>query len=277
MNTIAPAVFNFNTHSVRTIERDGIVWFVANDIAKALNYRNADDMTRVLDDDERGTHIVRTPSGDQEMQIINESGLYHALLKSRKPEAVPFRKWVTSEVLPAIRKTGSYTAKRPRQPKALPNGLTVDQQTAIKQLVRARVEALPQDKQAKAAITLWSAIKSKFGMSYKAVSPDDFAEVASLAARVTLEGELMPRRMPDAALIPSPVKRYLLSWDSQLNAQYVEVPPNAAVMTLEEALHAINAPNGMAVDTATLAEFSIATITRLAQRCQHYVSILAPR
>jgi prophage antirepressor-like protein len=98
----------FKQTAVRTVERDNIIWFVASDIAKALDFRDAEKMTRILDDDERGTHIVGTPSGDQEMIIINESGLYHALIKSRKPEAVPFRKWVTGEVLPTIRKTGSY-------------------------------------------------------------------------------------------------------------------------------------------------------------------------
>lgn len=68
-------------------------------------------MTRNLDEDEKGMQIVHTPSGDQEMIVINESGMYAAVLKSRKPEAKPFRKWVTSKVLPTIRKTGSYTVK----------------------------------------------------------------------------------------------------------------------------------------------------------------------
>lgn len=104
------SVFNLRSTEVRTVAINGEAWFVASDIAKALQYRTADDMTRMLDDDEKGTHIVRTPSGDQEMIVINESGMFHAALKSRKPEAKPFRKWVTSEVLPAIRKTGKYQA-----------------------------------------------------------------------------------------------------------------------------------------------------------------------
>lgn len=100
--------FLFKTTTVRTIEIDDLIWFVASDVAAALNYRNSPDLTRILDEDEKGTHIVRTPGGNQEVATINESGLYHAILKSRKPEAVPFRKWVTNEVLPAIRKTGRY-------------------------------------------------------------------------------------------------------------------------------------------------------------------------
>ncbi|HQR96090.1 MAG TPA: Bro-N domain-containing protein, partial [Thiotrichales bacterium] len=107
MSTVIP--FQFDTsNEIRTLLINDDVWFVASDIAKALSFRNANDMTRMLDDDERGTHIVRTPSGEQEMIVINESGLYHALVKSRKPEAKPFRKWVTGVVLPSIRKTGKY-------------------------------------------------------------------------------------------------------------------------------------------------------------------------
>lgn len=78
----------------------------------------------------------------------------------------------------------------PRQPKALP-GLSHDQQDAIKGLVKARVEALPQSKQAKAAITCWSALKSKFGCTYKEIEPAQFAEALSLVARLPLEGELL--------------------------------------------------------------------------------------
>ncbi|MDH2435592.1 Bro-N domain-containing protein [Pokkaliibacter sp. MBI-7] len=106
MSNIIP--FSFDQHAVRTIEQNGQVWFIAGDVAAALEYRMASDMTRSLDDDEKGTQIVRTPSGDQEILIINESGLYSAILRSRKPEAKRFKKWVTAEVLPAIRKTGRY-------------------------------------------------------------------------------------------------------------------------------------------------------------------------
>ncbi|AOA58230.1 BRO-N domain-containing protein [Acinetobacter larvae] len=100
-------------HDIRIIDINGELWFVATDVANALDYRMASDMTRFLDDDEKGTHNLRTPSGSQDLSIINESGLYSAILKSRKPEAKRFKKWVTSEVLPAIRKTGKYEAPKP--------------------------------------------------------------------------------------------------------------------------------------------------------------------
>lgn len=110
----APAAltsFNFTTQAVRVVlDEHGNPWFIAADVALVLDYRMASDMTRFLDEDERGTHSVRTPSGEQEMLVINESGLYSAILKSRKPEAKRFKRWVTNEVLPAIRQTGRYVA-----------------------------------------------------------------------------------------------------------------------------------------------------------------------
>ena len=101
-------IFDFEENPVRLIEMDGEPWFVAADVARVLEYRDAFNATRILDDDEKGTQIVSTPSGEQETTVINESGLYHLVIVSRKPEAKKFRKWVTSEVLPSIRKTGRY-------------------------------------------------------------------------------------------------------------------------------------------------------------------------
>lgn len=89
---------------------DGEPWFVASDIAKTLGYRMASDMTRRLDDDERGTRSVRTPSGEQQMTVITEAGLYAAILGSKVDGAQRFKRWVTHEVLPSIRRHGGYMA-----------------------------------------------------------------------------------------------------------------------------------------------------------------------
>lgn len=111
MGALVP--FAYGDALVRVVEINAATWWVAGDVAKVLGYRETRDMTRNLDDDEAAPHIVRVRSGngveqDREITIISESGLYHAILKSRRPEARPFRKWVTSEVLPAIRRNGFY-------------------------------------------------------------------------------------------------------------------------------------------------------------------------
>ena len=102
--------YTFKNNSIRTLIKNDSPWFVATDVAKALEYRDAPNAIRVLDDDEKDTHIMSTLKGDQELTIINESGLYSLILRSRKPEAKAFQKFVTSEVLPSIRKTGAYVA-----------------------------------------------------------------------------------------------------------------------------------------------------------------------
>lgn len=87
------------------------IWFVAKDIAKILEYRDAPTLIRGLDDDEKGTQKVCTPGGEQDTSVITESGLYHVILNAKTERVKPFRRWVTEEVLPQIRKTGSYSVK----------------------------------------------------------------------------------------------------------------------------------------------------------------------
>ncbi len=108
MNTLQ--IFNNEEFgSIRTLMIDGEPWFVGRDVALALGYRMASDLVRRIDAEDRGTHLVRTQSGDQNMTVINESGLYVAILSSKLPSAKKFKRWITHEVLPAIRQTGSYT------------------------------------------------------------------------------------------------------------------------------------------------------------------------
>lgn len=101
-------IFNYNGNDVRTIQIDGEPWWVLKDVCMVLNIGNARDVFNRLDDDEKGVDQIDTLGGKQNMQIVNESGLYNVILRSDKPEAKPFRKWVTSEVLPSIRKHGAY-------------------------------------------------------------------------------------------------------------------------------------------------------------------------
>lgn len=98
--------FKFNNATVRTVELNGVIWFVAKDIADVLEYSDTQAMTRRLDCDETMSDIL---SGmNMKSTLINESGLYNAVIGSNKPESKVFKKWITSEVLPAIRKHGMY-------------------------------------------------------------------------------------------------------------------------------------------------------------------------
>lgn len=111
----APAVFDFQSHQIRIVMKNDEPWFVCTDVAETLGYATAKDAARNLDEDEKGRHIVPTLGGNQDLTIINESGLYALVLRSRKPEARKFAKWVTSEVLPSIRKTGGYGGQDPER------------------------------------------------------------------------------------------------------------------------------------------------------------------
>lgn len=108
MSGIIP--FAYDGSEVRVVDRDGIPWFILSDVCRILEIGNPSDAARRLDDDEKGVATVDTLGGPQDMVVINESGLYSLILKSRKPAAKAFKKWVTAEVLPTIRKTGYYNA-----------------------------------------------------------------------------------------------------------------------------------------------------------------------
>src|SRR3990167_8900907 len=109
-NNLIP--FEFNRATVRILLDDSHdpLW-VANDICKILGLHPT--QTRKLDDDEKGLRVLQTLGGRQEMLVINESGLYNLIFRSNKPQAKTFRKWVTSEILPEIRKTGKYVRTIP--------------------------------------------------------------------------------------------------------------------------------------------------------------------
>lgn len=109
MNALVPFDFD-DDHTVRLETRDGQPWFVAADVCAVLGIDNHRDALARLDDDERGSIVIDTLGGPQATGAVNESGLWKLVLRSRKPAAKRLVKWLTSEVLPKIRQTGSYGA-----------------------------------------------------------------------------------------------------------------------------------------------------------------------
>lgn len=105
-NEIIP--FGYDDQLVRTVMIDDAPWFVAKDVCAALGLDNVGEALKKLDEDELTSEILMSGGQRREMRFVSESGLYTLIMRSNKPEAKRFRKWVTSEVLPSIRKTGQY-------------------------------------------------------------------------------------------------------------------------------------------------------------------------
>jgi prophage antirepressor-like protein len=190
MNQIV--AFDFESHNVRVVlGQDGEPMFVAADLLSTLNLdRKALER---LDDDEKGVSSIHTPGGQQEMTVVNESGLFNLVLGSRKPEAKRFKRWVTHEVLPSIRKTGSYAV--PGSVTALPVP-TQDRVTTILMIGEA-VAKVPGVKQGIAMAATLTCIQENTGLSVEtmrralpacndplaAVNPTKLGEQIGLSAR----------------------------------------------------------------------------------------------
>lgn len=127
MDTNSLAVFDFNSNQVRAILIDGHPWFIGNDVCNILGLSNTSKALGTLDEEDKNTITLSngTP-GNPNTTVINESGLYHLIFKSRKPEAKQFKQWVTSEVLPQIRKTGSYSIPKAKPTPQLGNQELLD-------------------------------------------------------------------------------------------------------------------------------------------------------
>ena len=143
--------FNFGDVSIRVVMQGGEPWWVASDVCGALEIGNSRMAMSRLDDDEKGVTTADTLGGKQELGVVNESGLYSLILKSRKPSAKRFKKWVTSEVLPTIRKTGTFsTAPQFTVPTTFADALRLageleEQRVALTHQVETQVLKITED------------------------------------------------------------------------------------------------------------------------------------
>ncbi|WP_236234880.1 BRO-N domain-containing protein [Pseudomonas tohonis] len=202
--------FSFEKKKVRTLLVDDQPWFVAVDVAIALQYSEASAMTRHLDDDEKGLSIVQTLGGDQEVLVINESGLYSAILRSRKAEAKRFKKWVTAEVLPAIRKRGRYEDQGKMQT-LLGETIGTDAVHALGNLVKGKVCTLPVALRRQATAKIWSQTHAAFGVRSAADIPAaQLDSVRNFIAAYALEGEWLPKQ-PEGGYVITASQAYELA------------------------------------------------------------------
>ena len=155
---------------VRTLAIDGEPWAAAIDVAKALGYKEPQKAIRThVDPEDKGVSKMDTPGGNQEVVIINESGLYSLILSSKLPKARAFKRWVTSEVLPALRKTGSYSVK-PEPPMFEPKRTSVGEIASLLLQIR-QVQKAQGTSSRKIAYTA-KCLCDQFGIEL----PEDFVE-----------------------------------------------------------------------------------------------------
>ena len=180
---------------IRVIMRLGDPWFVAKDACDCLDLANSRDAVSRLDDDEKGVGKADTLGGSQDMMLISESGLYTLIMRSNKPEAKVFRKWVTSEVLPSIRKTGSYSVTQTQVSRKDQLYLAIIHAESEAARVDALKELAEINKQEVKALTAErdEAIRTKaqIGSSREATAMNTASQKSKECAKLTAENDLL--------------------------------------------------------------------------------------
>ncbi|HHF6598133.1 phage repressor protein/antirepressor Ant [Haemophilus influenzae] len=175
------STFNFESKSIRTLAINNEPWFVAKDLCNAINISNYRDAIERLDEDEKGVALTDTLGGQQEMNIVSESGMYTLILRCRdavKKGSIPhrFRKWVTAEVLPTIRKTGKYESKT-----------SVNDRTGLRNAVNMLVS-----KKGLIYSEAYHLVHQRFNVeSIEDLTLDQLQQAVEYVHRIVLEGELI--------------------------------------------------------------------------------------
>ena len=229
----AAEAFAFEGREVRTVMVDGAPWFVASDVARILGYSATAAMTRSLDDDEKGVRALHTLGGAQAMTVVSEAGLYSAIMRSTIPEARAFKRWVTHEVLPSIRKTGAYGS-------VLPTSFAEALELAAAEA--RRVEALEAQAAVDAPkIAAYERLMDADGL----LSMEAVAKIGGIG-RTTLYRRLREARVIEQGGSRMPYQKYLHWFDVKVTTheardgyEYIDhtprVRPSALVKVLEKA------------------------------------------
>ncbi|MGN8276760.1 BRO-N domain-containing protein [Pseudomonas sp. SMN5] len=184
--------FNFGKQQVRTLLVNDQPWFVATDVCESLAIVNTARALSRLDEDERGIHSMNTLGGAQNLSVVNESGLYSLILTSRKAEAKRFKKWVTAEVLPAIRKHGRYEDSKGVMAPMVDDLLGKSGALRLSNVMRCRVAKLDAEHQRSATAKLASAVHACFGVPRIELIPSaQFDAAANFVASYAIEGEYL--------------------------------------------------------------------------------------
>lgn len=162
MNDIT--IFAYEGANIRTFtDEQGNPWFAGKDVCDILELSNPRTSLALLDEEEKGVHSMDTLGGKQELTTINESGLYSLILKSRKPEAKAFKRWVTSEVLPSIRKHGMYATAPTIEAMIADPDMAIQLLTTLKEERQARAKAEAEVEAQRPVAALGRAIETAEG------------------------------------------------------------------------------------------------------------------
>lgn len=260
--TSVPAIFNFQSSKVRIVDIHGDPWFVAKDVCEVLGHTHTPHAMRMLDKDEKGVQKVDTLGGAQRLSVINESGLYVLVMRSRKPEVRKFAKWVTSEVLPEIRRTGNYQAPQAASPRDA--NFNPEDPASL----RALIKLVPRD----FLPTVLDAVNSRMPTRggdlqnpayYHEARNELFKFADSLPPGAAWpHDEATRQRIADGYLSDMLLgRRWLVSFDPRGRMQFGAVPTDAAIITMAEVAEFIREVHS--TDRAVLMEILLACADRL--------------
>jgi len=204
MQTAQVIPFSFEANQVRTAIVEGEPWFAVKDIIRALDYSKASAPAKLVDAvpvQWKGVNPIHTPGGSQKLLMLSEQGLYFFLGRSDKPKALSFQMWLAGEVLPAIRKHGSYTDTNNKMGTLIGETIGTNGFNMLGALIKGKVTALPATMQRRAAAKIWSQTHAAFGVRSAADIPASQLDAArNFIAAYALEGEWLPKQAEAAAV-----------------------------------------------------------------------------
>lgn len=249
IGAVAP-IFNFENLPVRLTQTEDQIWFAAQDVMNALEYAKSYKPATALGhvpEEWKGVYPIHTLGGEQKLLCLSEPGLYFFLGRSDKPKALPFQKWLAGDVLPAIRKTGSYSYRvTPKQT------LSAEQADELRSLITTHAETLPKGSQAAFVIQAWSKLKAHFGVGYRQIPANRFTEALSILAR-HVAGQSAPSLLN---------RRWLVSIDHLGCEQVTPIPGDAGILRLADLPETLR-DTGALIDAELLAEIGAACFERL--------------
>ncbi|MDH1548606.1 BRO-N domain-containing protein [Pseudomonas juntendi] len=264
--------FDFRGHSVRAVTIDGEPWFVAADVCRVLDVTNTTQAMQALDEDERSMFNIGRQG---QANVVNESGLYTLILRCRdavnkgsKPHA--FRKWVTSEVLPSIRKHGRFEASPSQMATLIGTVIGSDGEHVLDQVIDQKANALPVALRRSFKHTMKSRLRTRFSVQKTALIPaEELANACNFVAAYVFEGELLPKREP-IQIVGEPHKRYLLAFDHKGQQSIEEISEGAFILSKRELMEGMVAtPGDIPVSIPEMFQFLMAAVVNLKSRYEY--------